>query len=52
MLSKGQPEASVDFYIADDKLYFGEITLTSMCGRMDYFAKEYLVELGNQVKLP
>ncbi len=52
ILSKGQPEARVDFYIVEGKLYFGEITLTSMCGRMDYFTKEYLVELGNQVKLP
>ena len=23
-----------------------------MCGRMNYFTKEYLVELGNQVQLP
>ena len=52
ILSKGQPEARVDFYIVDGKLYFGEITLTSMFGRMDYFTKEYLVELGNQVQLP
>ena len=52
ILSKGQPEARVDFYIVEGKLYFGEITLTSMYGRMDYFTKEYLVELGNQVKLP
>lgn len=50
MLSKGQPDASMGFYIVDGKLYFGEITLTSMCGRMVFYTKEYLIELGNQVK--
>lgn len=52
ILSKGQPEVRVDFYIVDGKLYFGELTLTSSRGRMNYFTKEYLIELGNQVKLP
>lgn len=52
ILSKGQPEVRVDFYIVDGKLYFGELTLTSSRGRMDYFTKDYLIELGNQVKLP
>ena len=51
-LSMGLPEARVDFYIVNGKMYFGEITLTSACGRMDYFTKEYLIELGNQIKLP
>ena len=50
-LSRGLPQARVDFYIINDKLYFGEITLTSCCGRMNYFSKEYLIELGNQIKL-
>lgn len=52
VLSKGQPEVRVDFYIVDGKLYFGELTLTSMCGRMSCYTKDYLIELGNQVKLP
>ena len=51
-LSKGLPEARIDFYIVNGKLYFGEITLTSIYGRMDVFTKEYLKELGEQVKLP
>lgn len=50
-LSRGLPEARIDFYIVDGKLYFGEITLTSMYGRMDFYTKEYLIELGNQVIL-
>ena len=50
-LSKGLPEARIDFYIVDGKLYFGEITLTSIYGRMEVFTKDYLIELGNQVIL-
>lgn len=49
ILTKGQPQARVDFYIVDEKLYLGEITLTSMAGRMNFYTKEYLIELGNQV---
>ena len=52
VLSKGLPQARIDFYIVDNRLYFGEITLTSMCGRMDCYSKEYLIELGNQIVLP
>lgn len=51
ILSKGFPEVRVDFYIVDNKIYFGEMTFTSDCGRMRYFTPEYLVELGNQVDL-
>ena len=51
ILSQDLPQARVDFYIVNDKLKFGEITLTSNCGRMNYFTKEYLIELGSQVKL-
>lgn len=51
-LSKGLPQARMDFYIVDNKLYFGEITLTSQYGRMDFFTKDYLLELGDQCKLP
>lgn len=50
-LSVGLPEARVDFYDIDGKLYFGEITLSSSRGRMEYFTKEYLKELGGKVVL-
>ena len=50
-LSEGFPEARVDFYIIEDRVYFGEITFTSNYGQMDYFTKEYLVELGRQIVL-
>ncbi len=51
ILSKGIPQARIDFYIVDNKLYFGEITLTCTGGRMKNYTKEYLIELGNQVKI-
>lgn len=51
ILSKDLPQVRIDFYIVEDKLKFGEFTLTSSCGRMKYFTEDYLVELGNQVKL-
>lgn len=50
-LSIGLPEARIDFYDIDGKLYFGEITLTSSRGRMEYFTKDYLLELGRKVIL-
>lgn len=50
-LSVGFPEVRVDFYIVDGHLRFGEMTFTSLCGRMNYFNKEFLIEMGNQVKL-
>ena len=51
-LSKGFPEVRVDFYMVRDRLVFGEMTFTSDCGRMGYFTKEFLLELGNQIVLP
>lgn len=50
-LSVGFPEVRVDFYIVDNKLYFGELTFTSDCGRMGYFSPEFLIELGRKVVL-
>jgi len=51
-LAEGLPEARIDFYIIDGKLYFGEITLTSNRGRISHFTKDYLKELGDQIHLP
>ena len=47
-LSKGLPQSRIDLYEVDDKVYFGEITLTSMCGRMKYFTPSYLNVLGEE----
>lgn len=51
-LSKGHPEVRVDFYIVNNKLYFGEMTFTSYGGYMNYFTKEMLIEMGKHTILP
>lgn len=35
-LSKGEPQARIDFYEVNGKLYFGEITMTSQGGYMSF----------------
>lgn len=50
-LSVGFPILRVDLYEVDKKIYFGELTFTSLGGFMDYFTPEILLEMGNKVKL-
>jgi hypothetical protein len=50
-LSSGHPQMRVDLYEVGGKVYFGELTLTSACGLMDYFTPEFLLQLGEKVKL-
>ena len=52
ILSKGFPQVRADFYEVQGKLYFGEMTFTSLYGRMDFFTQEYLEKLGSLVDLP
>lgn len=51
LLSKGFPEVRVDFYDVKGKAYFGEMTFTSDCGRMPFYSKQHLLEMGNKVDL-
>ena len=48
-LSKPFPLARIDFYIAEDKLYFGEITLTPSGGGHKYLSDLGQKELGKQI---
>ena len=51
-LSKDMPHVRVDFYVADDKVYFGEMTFFDGSG-FDAFGKiEYANMLGDWIKLP
>lgn len=52
ILGKGHPEARVDLYVVNNKIYFGEMTMTSQGGYQDFFTKEFLDKLGDFVKLP
>ena len=51
-LSFGFPELRVDLYEIKHKVYFGELTFTSLGGMMYYYTPEYLLEMGKKVKLP
>lgn len=50
-LSEGFPQVRVDFYDVKGKLYFGEMTLTSDCGRMPWFSDEYQMRAGKLIDL-
>ena len=52
ILSEPFPEVRVDMYIVGDKVYFGEMTFTSLGGLMDFYTSEYLQEMGEQVTIP
>lgn len=52
ILSKGFPQVRADFYEVKGKLYFSEMTFTSLYGRMDFYTQEYLEKLGSMVVLP
>lgn len=49
-LSYGHPQVRVDFYIVNDKIYFGEMTFTSQGGYMDYISRQYSVLMGDLIK--
>lgn len=51
-LGKGQPVSRIDLYVVNDKIYFGEITMTSQGGYMDYFTQEFLDKMGEHTVLP
>ena len=51
-LGEGQPVSRVDLYVIDDKIYFGEVTMTSQGGYMDFFTQEFLDKMGEHTMLP
>lgn len=52
ILSKGHPVVRVDLYEVNGKVYFGELTFTSLGGFMDYYSKDFLDVCGALIKLP
>lgn len=50
-LSTGFPILRVDLYEVGGKVYFGELTFTSLGGFMDYLTPEILLEMGRKVDL-
>lgn len=50
-LSATFPEVRVDLYQYGNKVYFGELTFTSLGGMMNYYTQEYLEEMGKAVDM-
>lgn len=50
-LSKGHPQARVDLYSIGGKIYFGEMTMTSCGGYMNWYTPDFLLEMGRQIHL-
>lgn len=51
ILAKPFPQVRVDLYDIDGKVYFGELTFTSLGGMMNYFTPTALIEMGQKVDL-
>lgn len=51
-LSAGHPVVRVDLYNLNGKIYFGEMTFTSLGGMMDFHSPEFQIKCGNLIKLP
>lgn len=50
-LAKPFPQVRVDLYDIDGKIYFGELTFTSLGGMMNYFSPKALFEMGEMINL-
>lgn len=51
-LSKGIPHVRTDFYIINDKIYFGEMTFFHGSGFEKIIPESFDVEMGSWIKLP
>jgi hypothetical protein len=51
ILAKPFPQVRVDLYEVNKKVYFGELTFTSLGGYMDYFTDAYLLKMGEKIDL-
>lgn len=50
-LSKPFPQVRVDLYEVNGKVYFGELTFTSLGGMMNYYTSEALLDMGKQITI-
>lgn len=50
-LSKPFPCVRVDLYIVKGKIYFGELTFTSLGGTMDFYTTEELLRMGQKIDI-
>lgn len=50
-LSEGFPVVRVDLYNLDGRVYFGEMTFTSLGGQMDFYTDETLLKMGQLIDI-
>ena len=50
-LSKGHPQVRVDFYIVQNKVYFGEMTFTNEGGYDGDITREFSLEMGRLINI-
>ncbi len=50
-LAKQFPVVRVDLYNIDGKIYFGEMTFTSLGGTMDFYTQDCLYEMGELIDI-
>lgn len=50
-LSESFPEVRIDLYEINGKVFFGEMTFTSLGGMMNYFTTDFLNLLGSQFEI-
>ena len=51
-LAKDFPCVRVDLYNVNGKIYFGELTFTSLGGIMDFYTDEFQLLAGSMITLP
>lgn len=51
-ISKNIPHARIDFYEADSKVYFGEVTFYHFSGMVPFEPEEWDYKFGDMLKLP
>ena len=44
-------QCRVDLYNNNNQIYFGELTFTAGCGRINNYTKSFLIELGNKIHI-
>ena len=50
-LSKPFPVVRVDLYVIQGKVYFGELTFTSLGGTMNFYTDQELLRMGQKIDL-
>lgn len=52
VLSQGMPHVRVDFYVINNKIYFGEMTFFHLGGIYEVQPYEWNLKMGDMIKLP